>query len=91
MQAPNNVNPIGVKSQTRMEKIIYGALKYELLNFSSSDGEMSRSSDLRIPRLANVTANTLFKLAVPLVRSEMTDMRDSVVLGLGSVNPSSLE
>lgn len=52
---------------------------------------MTRSSDLRIPRLANVTANTLFKLAVPLVRSEMTDMRDSVVLGLGSVNPSSLE
>lgn len=55
-----------------------------------SDG-LSRSNELRIPRVANVSASNLFKLVVPLLRCEMTDMRDSVVLGLGSVNPSSLE
>ena len=47
--------------------------------------------ELRIPRVANVSASNLFKLVVPLLRCEMTDMRDIVVLGLGSVNHSSLE
>ncbi|KHJ49277.1 hypothetical protein D918_00402 [Trichuris suis] len=47
----------------------------------------SKPSELKVPRISNVCANHLFRLVLPLLRCEMTDMRDSVVLGLGSINP----
>lgn len=47
---------------------------------------------MRIPRVANVTAVSLFQKLVPMLRWEqLVDMRDIVVWGLGSVNPASLE
>lgn len=39
----------------------------------------------------NVTASSLFKLVVPVLRCDLTDMRDILVLGLGSLNPASFE
>uniref|UniRef100_A0A5S6QGF4 Protein furry-like protein-like n=1 Tax=Trichuris muris TaxID=70415 RepID=A0A5S6QGF4_TRIMR len=46
-----------------------------------------KPSELKVPRISNVSATHLFRLVLPLLRCEMTDMRDSVVLGLGSINP----
>jgi len=36
------------------------------------------------------SASTLLKLLVPLLRCEMTDMKDTIVVGLGAINPASL-
>lgn len=60
--------------------------------FSANDlAENLRPSELRIPRVANVSATNLFRQVLPLLRCEMADMRDLVVLGLGSINPASFE
>ncbi|KRZ85737.1 Protein furry -like protein-like [Trichinella sp. T8] len=53
--------------------------------------ENQKTSDLRIPRVANVSATNLFRMVLPLLRCDMTDIRDSVVLGLGSVNPHAFD
>ena len=48
--------------------------------------------ELRIARVANNNAVQLFQKLVPMLRWEqLTDMRDIVVWGLGSVNPAALE
>ncbi len=54
---------------------------------------MSRMIHSRpLPRVTNANASQLFQKLVPMLRWEqLTDMRDIVVWGLGSVNASSFE
>jgi hypothetical protein len=48
--------------------------------------------EARVARLnTKVSAGSLLKLVVPLLRCEMTDMCDTVVVGLGAINPASFE
>lgn len=46
---------------------------------------------LRVNRIRKACVTDVLKLIVPLLRCDMTDMRDTVVLGLGSINPASFE
>uniref|UniRef100_A0A914W2H8 Protein furry n=1 Tax=Plectus sambesii TaxID=2011161 RepID=A0A914W2H8_9BILA len=56
------------------------------------NNEYAKALEVRIPRVANVTAASLFQKLVPMLRWEqLVDMRDIVVWGLGSVNPASFE
>ena len=36
---------------------------------------------------AHMTAKDLFKTLVPLIRCDVSDMRETVVIGLGRINP----
>ncbi|VDN03343.1 unnamed protein product [Thelazia callipaeda] len=61
---------------------------------SSIDNDVFRSlaSSVRAPRTSAVINATFFQKAVAMLRWEhMTDMRDSVVLGVGSTNPVAFE
>lgn len=40
---------------------------------------------------ANVSPNALYKLVVPLLRCEVSDVRDAAVLAIGNVNSEALK
>ncbi|KAK6100762.1 Cell morphogenesis N-terminal family protein [Brugia pahangi] len=61
---------------------------------SSIDNDVFRSlaSSVRVPRPSAAVNATFFQKVVTMLRwDHMTDMRDSVVLGIGSTNPLSFE
>ena len=53
---------------------------------SSPDSTNSERLEMRSPG-ANMTAKDLFKTLVPLIRCDSSDMRETVVVGLGRINP----
>ena len=53
---------------------------------SSPDSATNERPEVKSPT-SNVTAKDLFKILVPLIKCEPTDMRESIVTGLGHINP----
>ena len=65
---------------------VYLEISSRLSYFS---GIMDRSSDSKSPS-PMVSPTVLYKLLVPLLRSEHSDMRDSVVHALGRINHTAI-
>lgn len=64
---------------------------YVTHNFSSSPDSLSAErNDNKTPNI-NVSPSALYKLIVPLLRCEVTDVRDAAVLALGNVNSEALK
>lgn len=57
---------------------------------SSPDSMASDRSDSRSPSSANISPSAFYKLVVPLLRCEASDIRDAVVDGMGKINPDAL-
>ena len=53
---------------------------------SSPDSTNSERLEMKSPS-AHMTAKDLFKTLVPLIRCDVSDMRETVVIGLGRINP----
>ena len=66
----------------------------DLLTSLSSGRDMEREADRLAEKTASMAysmpynASHLFKLLVPILRCELTDLRTSVVSGLGRINPA---
>lgn len=62
-----------------------------LLRHSSSPDSLSAErNDTKMPG-ANVSPNALYKLVVPLLRCEVSDVRDAAVLAIGNINNEALK
>lgn len=57
---------------------------------SSPDSLSAERSDNKTPS-PNVSPGALYKLIVPLLRCEVTDVRDSAVFALGNINSEALK
>ncbi|KAK9739122.1 Cell morphogenesis N-terminal [Popillia japonica] len=57
---------------------------------SSPDSLSAERNDAKMPG-ANVSPNALYKLVIPLLRCEVSDVRDAAVLAIGNVNSEALK
>ena len=53
---------------------------------SSPDSVASERTEMKSPS-PNVTSKDLAKMLVPLIRCDTTDMRETIISGLGHINP----
>ena len=61
-----------------------------IVSSSSPDGVLSEKSDARMSTVGAVSPSSLYKLIVPLLRCEVTNMRNTVVRALGMINYAGL-
>ncbi|KAL3116112.1 hypothetical protein niasHT_007412 [Heterodera trifolii] len=61
------------------------------LTVDSSDVNRSMISSIKVTRTASTNFVHLMQKATTMIRWEATDVRDSVVLGIGSINPECFE
>lgn len=57
---------------------------------SSPDSLSAERNDAKMPG-ANISPSALYKLVVPLLRCEVSDVRDTAVLAIGNVNSEALK
>ena len=58
-------------------------------NSPDSLGSDKDSRSLSISMNSSYTARDLFKLVVPLIKAEASDVRETAITGLGNIHPSS--